>query len=222
VVVENDLPTAKAVAVAMTSGKTGPGSAPAVISWPAATDKTSAIAAYEVQFRRNGGAWYTVKSGSGAARSVARSLTFNVTYEARIRARDAAGNWSNWVGSAPFRAALADDRSSSVKYTASWVKVGSSAAILDTLHRSAKLHAKLSYTFTGRTISAVAPLGPGRAKVRVSIDGVYQQTVNLRRAGTHHRRIIFSKTFASSGKHKITLEIVSAGRVYLDGFVVLQ
>ncbi len=222
VVVENDLPTAKALAVAMVKGKTGPGSAPAVISWPAATDKTSAIAGYEVQFRKNGGAWYAVKSASGSVRSFARSLTFNATYEARIRARDAAGNWSAWVASAPFRAALVDDRSATVKYTASWVKAGSSAAILDTLHRSTKLHAKLSHTFTGRAISAVAPLGPGRAKVRVYLDGVYQKTVDLRRASTHHRRVIFTKAFASSGKHKITLEIVSAGRVQLDGFIVLK
>ncbi len=222
VVVENDLPTAKAVVVTMAGGKTGPGSAPAVISWAAATDKTSAIAGYEVQFRRNGSAWYAVKAASGKVHSFARSLAFNATYEARIRARDAAANWSAWVVSAPFRAALVDDRSATVKYTASWVKTSSSAAILDTLHRSTKLHAKLSHTFTGRAISAVAPIGPGRAKVRVYIDGVYQKTVDLRRASTHNRRVIFTKAFASSGKHKITLEIVSAGRVQLDGFIVLK
>ncbi len=222
VVVENDLPTAKAVVVTMAGGKTGPGSAPAVISWDAATDKTSAIAGYEVQFRRNGNAWYAVRAASGKVHSFARSLAFNVTYEARIRARDAAGNWSPWAASAPFRAALVDDRSTTVKYTASWVKTSSSAAILDTLHRSTKLHAKLSHTFTGGAISAVAPLGPGRAKVRVYIDGVYQKTVDLRRAATHNRRVIFTKAFASSGKHKITLEIVSAGRVQLDGFIVLK
>ena len=196
--------------------------APAVVSWSAATDKTSAISAYEIQFRKNGGAWYGVKTASSTVRSFRRSLAFNATYEARLRARDGAGNWSPWVATAPFRAALVDDRSGSVKYTASWVKTRSSAAISDTLHSSTKLHARIGYTFTGRSISAVAPLGPGRAKVRVSIDGVYQGTVDLRRAGTHHRRVFFTKTFASSGTHKITLEIVSGGRVQLDAFIVLK
>ncbi len=223
VIVENDLPTAKAVTVTFPAkGRMGTGSAPAIISWPAATDKTSAIAAYEIAFRKNGGAWFTVKSTSGSVRSFARSLAFNATYEARLRARDAAGNWSPWVQSSPFRASLVDDRHSSVRYTASWVRTGSSAAINRTLHRSTSLHAKINYTFTGRAISAVAPFGPGRPKVRVSIDGVYQRTVDLRRAGTYHRRIFFTKAFTSSGTHRITLEIVSSGRVQLDAFVVLK
>ena len=223
VVVENDLPTANAATIAIVGkAKTGTGTAPAVVSWSAATDNTSSISAYEIQFRKNGGAWYGVKSASSSVRSFRRNLAFNATYEARLRARDAAGNWSPWAATAPFRAALVDDRSGSVKYTASWVKTGSSAAIADTLHRSSNLHARIGYTFTGRSISAVAPLGPGRAKVRVSIDGVYQGTVDLRRPGTHHRRVFFTKTFSSSGTHKITLEIVSGGRVQLDAFIVLK
>ncbi len=223
VVVENDLPTAHAAAVAIVGkAKTGTGTAPAVIGWSAATDRTSAIAGYEIQFRKNGGGWYGVKTASSSVRSFRRNLAFNATYEARIRARDAAGNWSPWVATAPFRAALVDDRSGSVKYTASWVKTGSSAAIADTLRRSTSLHARISYTFSGRSISAVAPLGPGRAKVRVSVDGIYQGTVDLRRVGTHHRRVFFTKTFSSSGTHKITLEIASSGRVQLDAFIVLK
>ncbi len=223
VVVENDLPSAKAAAVTfLTKGKTGTSSLPAVISWAAATDKTSSIAGYEVQFRKNGAGWYAVKTTSGSVRSFERGLAYGATYEARIRARDAAANWSAWVQTAPFKAVLVDDRSSTVKKTASWVKVGSSSAIADTLHRSSSVGARISYTFTGRSISAVTPYGPGRAKVRVSVDGVYQTTVDLRRSGTYHRRIFFTKTFSASGKHKITLEIVSSGRVYLDAFIVRQ
>ena len=223
VIVENDLPTAKAAAVTFRAkGKTGTASVPATVSWSAATDKTSAIAAYEVQFRKNGAGWYAVKSTSGKVRSFERGLVYGATYEARLRARDAAGNWSAWVQTVPFRATLVDDRSTSVNYTASWVKTGSSSAIADTLRRSSSIGARISYTFTGRAISAIAPLGPGRAKVRVSIDGVYQRTVDLRRVGTYHRRIFFTKTFSASGKHKITLQIVSSGRVQLDGFIVRQ
>ncbi len=51
---------------------------------------------------------------------------------------------------------------------------------------------------------------------------IYQATVDLRRAGTYHRRMFYTKAFPSSGKHRITLEIVSTGRVQLDAFVVLK
>ena len=171
VVVENDLPTAQAAAVAIVGkAKTGTGQRPGGRQLVRrdrqdqrdrrATRSSSA---------KNGGAWYAVKTASSTVRSFRRSLAFNATYEARLRARDGAGNWSPWVATAPFRAALVDDRSGSVEVHR---VVGEDharrrpSATRSTARRT--LHAKIGYTFTGRAISAVAPLGPGRAKVRVS------------------------------------------------------
>ena len=196
-----------------------------MISWAAATDKTSAIAGYEVQFRKNGGPWYAVKCDLGQGPLVRP----HPRVQRHVRDPHPGARRSRQLESVGRPPPRSGPRSStigapSVNYTASWVKaelVGRPSR--DTLHRSSKRHAKLSYTFTGRAISAIAPLGPGRAKVRVYIDGVYQKTVDLRRAGhpppAGHLR---ARRSAASGKHKITLEIVSGGVVQLDAFIVLK
>ena len=82
--------------------------------------------------------------------------------------------------------------------------------------------AKVDYTFTGRGISVIAPTAPGRASLAVRIDGVLVKTVSLSTASTHHRRVVFSTTFASSGSHRITLQIASNGTALVDAFVVAK
>ncbi len=224
VVVENDQPVAKPVVATLAAPKKlGSISAPVRLSWPSATDASSLIAGYEVQLRKDGGAWGSVSSTGSSVRSVTRYIAFDAEYDVRVRARDAAGNWSDWVQSPiPFLATVVDDRRSAVKYSSAWVKTTSGPAVGDTLHRSSSYGASVSYSFTGRGISVVAPKGPGRAKLAIRIDGVLVSTVSLKAKSTHHRRIIFAKTFSFSGPHKITLQIVSSGKVQLDAFIVAK
>jgi uncharacterized protein YkwD len=56
---------------------------------------TSGLRYFQVQRRRNGGAWYDY--GTTTATSTVRKWYRNSTYELRVRARDRAGNWGNWV-----------------------------------------------------------------------------------------------------------------------------
>jgi hypothetical protein len=58
---------------------------------------TSGLRYYEIQRRRPGGTW--VKWGTGTTRNDYRSVRWNrnSTYDLRVRARDRAGNVSDWV-----------------------------------------------------------------------------------------------------------------------------
>ena len=47
-------------------------------------------------------------------------------------------------------------------------------------------------------------------------------TVNLRTASTHHRRILYTASFSGTGSHRITLKIVSSGKIQLDAFLVAK
>jgi hypothetical protein len=224
IVVENDLPIAKAaVASIVTTSQVGSTTAPVTLAWPSATDATSAIAGYEVQLRKNGGAWGSTTSTKPSVRSLTKTLAFDASYDIRVRARDGAGNWSQWVQTpSSFHATVVDDRRTSIAYSASWVKTTSTPAIGDTLRLSRSLGAKINYTFTGRGISVVAPTGAGRASLAVRIDGTLVKTVSLKTSSTHHRRVVFTTAFASSGTHQITLEIVTSGSAQLDAFVVAK
>jgi hypothetical protein len=221
VVVENDKPTARVATTATTSGTVGSTTVPIRISWAAASDPSTAIRGYELQIRRDGGAWGATIAVGPKVRSIVRRAVIGASYDTRIRARDSVGNWSAWVGSTkPVRVVVVDDRSSAIGYTASWKRATSSAAIKDTLRRSWSTGAVASYAFTGRGISLVAPTGPGRAKIKVYIDGKYRKTVNLRAASTHHRRIVYTAWFAGSGNHRITIKIATSGKVQVDAFLV--
>ena len=46
---------------------------------------------------RDGGDWTGTIVTSGSVRSVVRNLAFGSSYQFRVRARDAAGNWSTWA-----------------------------------------------------------------------------------------------------------------------------
>ncbi|HEY4634199.1 MAG TPA: S8 family serine peptidase [Candidatus Limnocylindrales bacterium] len=220
VLVENDAPTARAATGKVVNGSAGTTSAPVRFAWSAATDPSTAIGGYELQVRRNGGPWGASTPLPASARSVVRWVAIGSTYETRIKAVDAVGNWSSWVTSAPTRVTLVDDRSTAISYSASWTKTTSSAAFAGTLRRSASVGARISYSFTGRGISVVAPRGPRRAKLAVYLDGVYKKTVDLRTSTTQHRRVIYNGSWSSSGAHRITLKIVSSGKVQLDAFFV--
>jgi hypothetical protein len=221
-VVENDVPTAHAPTSKVITSSASGTSAPVRFSWSAASDPSSSIGGYELQFRRNGGAWGTSISAPGSARSTSQWLAIGDTYETRIRAVDAVGNWSAWVTSAPTRVLLLDDRSAAISYSASWRNTTSSAAIGGTLRKSSSIGARISYAFTGRGISVVAPRGPGRARVAVYLDGVYKKTVDLRTSTTQHRRIIYTGAWSANGSHRITLKIVTSGKVQLDAFLITR
>ena len=55
---------------------------------------TSGLRYYQIQRRRNGGAW--VNLGTTTALHMAQNWRRHSTYDLRVRSRDRAGNWSNW------------------------------------------------------------------------------------------------------------------------------
>src|SRR5262245_28176851 len=85
VVVGKDLPTA--VAPSSVKVKTNlalnASSAATIVSWAAATDLSSAIAGYQFQWSRDGGAWSSTIATTGSVRTVVRNLAFGSSYHFR-------------------------------------------------------------------------------------------------------------------------------------------
>ena len=80
-----------------------------------------------------------------------------------------------------------------------------------------------SFAITGRTIAWYGPTGPTRGRAKVLIDGRAVATVDLRASTFHPKELVFSKRFATTGKHTIKIEVLAtAGRpnVSIDAFVV--
>ena len=224
--VVDDDPTASApTGTAMLSGVTMGRTAMYLrVTWPAATDPTSAIAGYETQRSENGGPWAATVTRSAAQREAVYSLKFDTPYRFRVRAVDAAGNWSPWAERASTtRIHPVDDRNGAVYRSSSWVRRTSSSAWRTTLIDSRSAGARVSLTFTGREIAVIAPKGPRRGKARIYVDGVYIKTIGLRATSYAGRQVVFTRAFPTSGRHTITVRVVGTGTyrlVRLDAFVV--
>jgi subtilisin family serine protease len=223
--VVNDPPTARAPLTSLVAvvplSKT---SAQVRVFWPAATDPHSAIAAYQVQTSKNGGTWGATVSTSGATQEARYTLAFDAIYQFRVRAMDAAGNWSPWaVAPGTSRVHPYDDRSSSIEHAGSWSHASSSGAYAGTLSNTSAHGYKVGFNFTGHSIAYVSPKGPNLGKAQLFVDGAYIGTINLYARTSASRQVIFSRYFAAGGSHRISLTVLGTGshpRVSLDAFVV--
>jgi len=148
------------------------------------------------------------------------------TYLFRVRARDAADNWSTWSETpVPYRLTHTSDRSPSVRYSASWKKVTSSSATSDTLMSTTSNGATARYTFTGKGIAVVLPRSSSRAWIEVRIDGTYVGKISLWASSTKARQTVFSRAWSSSATRTIELRTVTSSSrkvVSLDAFVVTR
>ncbi|HKG56107.1 MAG TPA: S8 family serine peptidase, partial [Candidatus Limnocylindrales bacterium] len=224
VVVENDLPTARPASAAIAyRGSLGKGTAPLLVSWPAATDPTSAIAAYEVQRSEDWAGWRDDVLLGGGARSVVRAVAVKHTYRFRIRARDAVGNWSPWVVGPAMRIGIVEDTSDLIHYSTSWRRTADAWASDGTRTWTGRNGATARLTVAARHLAIVGPVSANRGWAGVYVDGVYQATVSFYSATTASGRVVWSKTFDVDAVRTLELRAITTAsrpRVDLDAILI--
>src|SRR5215210_3969606 len=81
---------------------------PVRLDW-SATDGGSGVSQYQLQQSTNSGSFTNVSLSPGSS-----------TYQFRVRAMDAAGNWSEWAHGVPFVVSALQESSSAISYTGTW------------------------------------------------------------------------------------------------------
>ena len=224
IVVENDPPTAAPPAAtpfykAVTAGAA---TVPVRVVWPAATDPSSKIAGYELEYSYDLGPWQPSGTATGAATAVIRTVALNHAHRFRIRARDAVGIWSPWVEGPILRLGIVQDTSSAMKYSTGWYRSASIYASGGSTRYTTRRNASVRLTMFARTLSIVAPVGPNRGTANIYVNGAYEATISLYWKVGVSRRIVWTKTFDADGLR--TLEIRAngtAGRPRVDVDAVL-
>ncbi len=223
VVVDSAPPSATAPVLALRPGSSLGAGLNSVGTWAAASDAAGTVARYEVRWRVDGtlGGPATL---SATARQTSRRMKPGHTYAARLRARDAAGNWSPWVESAAFAPVLSQDTSPTLARSGAWTRYYRSWMSGGTSLSSRTRSAWVTRSFTGRAIALVGSKSPRRGKARVYLDGALAATVDFRRSSAAHRQVVFTRSWATARPH--TLKIVVLGtsgrpRVDLDAFVIV-
>jgi hypothetical protein len=220
--VETTAPIAQPPASATRShAQLGSSTIPIITSWPGATD-ASGIAGYELEKRLDGGSWSDVAATSATIRSAVASQTVGHRYDYRLRARDGAGNWSDWAGGPTVTGVLVQDRSTATAYRGSWHRSWISWASGGTTAWSSTPGSSARTTFSGRGVAIVGTTGKGHGHAKVYVDGVYRTTISFWAAATHGRMILFSTRWEPLGTHTIELRAIGDAKTELDAFVILR
>jgi hypothetical protein len=194
------------------------------VSWPKATDPSSAIAGYEVESSRNGGAWTSTIPRTAAQLEAGYTVNFDTDYRFRVRAVDAAGHWSPWAQSVTTsRIRVVDDRSPAVVRHGSWQRSSISSAWNGTVTGSRRAGDTLTMTFTGHAIAVVGPKNPRLGWAKIYIDGRYVTRISMWRATGASRQVAYTQYFPTGGTHTIWVRVYGTpGRplIQLDSFLV--
>jgi hypothetical protein len=223
VVVRTDLPIARPPSTApRPRAVLGTTTLPAIVFWSPATDTSSGIAGYELQASVDRGPWTASTAMIGSVRTAWRTHAYGHLYQYRLRARDAAGNWSAWADGPTLSSLVVQDRSTAVAYSGTWRKALYSGASGGSTTYARAANARARIVFSGRAVAIVAPTGPTRGSARLYIDGLYRGTISFRSSRGNSRVVVVSTTFPTLATHTVQLRLVGNGRVDLDAVVVLR
>ena len=191
---------------------------PVAVSWSGA-DATSGVASYDLSKRADSG---------GPAVSTTSDTTVNdllaagTQYSFGVRATDRAGNVGAWAGgTTAFSASLTQESDPALVYAGTWASEASATASGGATRWTNDPSASVAFTFTGRAVAWVAPVGAAGGTADVEVDGVNAGTVNLNASTPGARRIVYAKAWSTTGQHTIT--ITNAGtstRMDVDAFLV--
>ncbi|MET0773501.1 MAG: S8 family serine peptidase [Candidatus Limnocylindrales bacterium] len=203
--------------VRLGTGGTFDGAATVRVSWTA-TDPVSGVDRTELQRQRRGS--WTRLARSRERGSLSIGLDKGTSARFRIVARDRAGNTAVSPVVAT-RLVVRDSAGERVTWTGSWRTSRLSSASGQSVRTARGAGAQATLRFTGRAVAVVAPRGPGKGRIDVSIDGVRVATVDLSASRTQPRRIVFASEALVAGDHVITVRTRRAG-TQLDAILVLE
>ncbi|MFF0450494.1 N-acetylmuramoyl-L-alanine amidase [Streptomyces sp. NPDC004609] len=194
------------------SGSVSASAVPMTLSWKASDD----AALKEVRLTAPVAKTYgpTITSAPHTAR-LSAATTWSMTAFDRANNR---GNVS--VGSTPVIL-----QETSATRTGSWTSKSSSSYFGGKSYTSSAKNASLSWTFTSRSAAVVVSRAATSGQMYVYVDGVKTHTVDLKSATTKYREAIWTKNWATSGKHTIKIVVVgTTGRpaVTVDGLIHLK
>ncbi len=177
------------------------------VSWQPQPRKVR-VGRFQLERRVSGSRWRTVDLPKPRARQANAWVKIDGRSRFRIRAADRQGRWGPWSYSPSRRAAVRGPAGSTV------------AGNVQTARAAPR---KIKSRFTGRAVAVVMRTGPGMGRVRVFVDGKRVAVVNLDRAQTTERRLVYAKNWAKVRSHSIAIKPVAGhDRVEFNGFFVLR
>lgn len=113
--------------------------------------------------------------------------------------------------------------SARITYNGRWANARYSGYSAGQARGSIQRNAGATFTFTGKSVSWVGPVGPTRGAAKVYVDGTYVKTVSTYASRFIASRTLFSKSFTTSGTHTLRIVVLATTGhplVAIDKFTV--
>lgn len=124
--------------------------------------------------------------------------------------------------SAGSSAAVIEDTSARIAWRGTWGSLRSLAFTAGTARWSRIAGSSASLSFVGRSLTIAGATGPTRGRIAVYLDGRLSRVVDLARATSAARAVVFGYRWSAPGRHSVRVVVLAASRrtVVLDRVVV--
>jgi hypothetical protein len=207
----------------MLLGSTIGATVPVSLSW-AGSDGVAGICRYTVQ-RKVNGVTANLVPALPKLTSLATAMRANTGYQFLVSATDCADNVTASPTAGSGRIGIFQNSSPAITYSGHWKRTAASGASGGSITYTTQRGAGAALNFTGRQVAWVASRSALRGRASVYVDGHLVKVVDLHAASLARRRVVFVRTFTSTGPHRIkVIARGTAGRpmIDVDAFLVLR
>jgi hypothetical protein len=103
------------------------------------------------------------------------------------------------------------ENAAQVHYTGTWTSAAISTASGGRTRATSRANATATFSFVGKGVGLVAPLGPSRGAARIYLDGVFVRSIDLHSATTIARRVVFARNWTVNGNHSLKVVVRGTG-----------
>lgn len=194
------------------------GSAETFVQWDA-SDALSKVTKVVLQRKIGSRAWKSLGTQNGSSSKVV--LKPRQANKFRIVATDSLGNRTT-SGATSARLSVRDSDSGLLLQPASggWKSKPIRKAFDGTLLQANKPAESIATTFSGKAFAIVAPVGPGRGKLRLRVDGGDWREVSLKANKGSHKRVVFGRR-VEDGSHQLEIEGFK-GQTAIDAILIIR
>jgi subtilisin family serine protease/subtilisin-like proprotein convertase family protein len=204
---------------------------PLTVSWSADDGSGSGVANYDVELSSNSGVTWQPLVVATTDTSATVTVGSGQTLTVRVRARDVAGNTSDWKLTGPRMVTLVQETPAAglLTYGGAWNVLTANDASGGGFRRSPHANATITLTFTGSEVTWIGPTGANYGRASVSIDGTSVSPVDQYSPGAQARRALTRLTLLEDGPHTLIITALgqrtppsTANNVGIDAFVILS
>jgi hypothetical protein len=195
----------------------------AIVRWSLSTS-SNGLGRYDLQVSVDGAAFVGLTLPTPTTPSRWTTLLPGHRYTFRARAVDLSGRVGAWRTVGPVAGAIISDGSAAVAYSRYWSTTTYVGYIGGRAHYTRARGAIATLRWAGSSISVIGPVGPGRGRSAIYLDGVLVATIDQVAVAFAPRRVLFARSLAS-GTHTILVKALgTSGRpmVAIDALEVLM